>query len=241
MDRPNNFYDKYICDKFTIMPSTNWESLASEFICTVGSDINIRILSTKLSSQDLHGFKSWLQANPTTVVYELVQEEVYECTNLDLITYNGETNLIVNSGAIQPKLELKVLSNVSNVVKLLQEKVSVLENNTSSYIVTQNRLQLASTYAADSVTFKVDYASAFDNRGVDGYNPDLYNLILSNILVGKDNYNYNKMFSIILDYASWDQISWEQFDELVLLMDIQHNPPIEIPEEDYTEEEIPEI
>ena len=113
--------------------------------------------------------------------------------------------------------------------------------NINSYIITQNRLQLASTYAADSVTFKVDYASAFDNRSVDGYNPDLYNLILSNILVGKDNYDYNKMFSIILDYASWDQISWEQFDELVLLMDIQHNPPIEIPEEDYTEEEIPEI
>ena len=63
-----------------------------------------------------------------TVVYQLAQEDVYECTNLDLITYCGETNLIVNSGAIQPNLELKVLSNVSNVVKLLQEKVSVLEN-----------------------------------------------------------------------------------------------------------------
>ena len=48
--------------------------------------------------------------------------------NGKIITYSGETNLIVNSGAIQPKLELKVLSNVSNVVKLLQEKVSVLEN-----------------------------------------------------------------------------------------------------------------
>ena len=203
--------------------------------------IDIRILKSKLSTQDVAGFKQWLQANNVTVVYQLAKEEIYECTNLDLITYSGETNLIVNSGAIQPKLELKVLSNVSNVVKLLQEKVSVLENNTSSYIVTQNRLQLASTYAADSVTFKVDYASAFDNRSVDGYNPDLYNLILSNILVGKDNYDYDKMFSIILDYASWDQISWEQFDELVLLMDIQHNPPIEIPEEDYTEEEIPEI
>ena len=53
---------------------------------------------------------------------------MYECTNLDLITYSGETNLIVNSGAIQPKITLKVLSNVSNVVKLLQQKVSVLEN-----------------------------------------------------------------------------------------------------------------
>ena len=72
--------------------------------------------------------KQWLQSNPVTVAYQLAKEEVYECTNLDLITYSGETNLIVNSGAIQPKITLKVLSNVSNVVKLLQEKVSVLEN-----------------------------------------------------------------------------------------------------------------
>ena len=61
-------------------------------------------------------------------MYQLAQEEVYECTNLDLITYPNETNLIVNSGAIQPKITLKVLSNVSNVVKLLQEKVAILEN-----------------------------------------------------------------------------------------------------------------
>ena len=87
-----------------------------------------RVLRTKLSTQDVQGFKKWLQANPTTVVYQLAQEEVYECNNLDLITYQNETNLIVNSGAIQPKITLKVLSNVSNVVKLLQEKVSVLEN-----------------------------------------------------------------------------------------------------------------
>ena len=44
----------------------------------------------------------YLGKNNLTVVYQLAQEEVYECTNLDLITYNGETNLIVNSGAIQP-------------------------------------------------------------------------------------------------------------------------------------------
>lgn len=67
------------------------------------------------------------------------------------------------------------------------------------------------------------------------YNEDLYNLILNNILVGKDNYNYDKMFAMVLDYASWNQISWEQFDILVGLMDMQHNPPVE----DEVIEEIP--
>ena len=100
----------------------------SEGITIASDTLYCKIEKSKLSTQDVQGFKQWLQANPVTVVYQLAKEEVYECTNLDLITYSGETNLIVNSGAIQPKLKLKVLSNVSNVVKLLQEKVSVLEN-----------------------------------------------------------------------------------------------------------------
>ena len=86
------------------------------------------ILGADTNSVRVQKIKTWLQANPVTVVYQLAQEEVYECTNLDLITYQNETNLIVSSGAIQPRITLKVLSNVSNVVKLLQEKVSVLEN-----------------------------------------------------------------------------------------------------------------
>ena len=118
-----------ISDRFN---TTTWDiyNVASgeEFLINGSNGINVTILKTKLSTQDVDGFKAWLQANPVTVVYELAQEEVYECTNLDLITYQNETNLIISSGAIQPRITLKVLSNVSNVVKLLQEKVSILEN-----------------------------------------------------------------------------------------------------------------
>ena len=200
-------------------------------------NICIRISKTKLSTQDVAGFKQWLQANNVTVVYQLAEEKVYECTNIDLITYANETNYIVESGAIVPRTTLKVHNNISNIVSLLQKKVSLLESNMTKYMITQNRMQLSSTYSTDSVTFKVDYFSLCGDE--ENYDEDLYNLILNNILVGKDNYNYDKMFTIILDYASWNQISWEQFDILVGLMDIQHNPPIEeLPPEDVIEEDI---
>ena len=213
-----------ICDKFKY----NGDGSDTERI-NYTSSLYLNVLKSKLSTQDVQGFKKWLQANNVTVVYQLAQEKVYECTNIDLITYNRETNYIVESGAIAPKSILKVHNNISNVVSLLQKKVSLLESNMANYMITQNRMQLASTYSADSVTFKVDYALCSEEVE---YNEDLYNLILNNILVGKDNYNYDKMFNIILDYASWNQISWEQFDILVGLMDIQHNPPIEeIPNE----------
>lgn len=206
----------------------------------VNGNLYIRILKSKLPTQDVQGFKQWLQTNNVTVVYQLAQEKVYECTNIDLITYANETNYVVESGVLSPKTTLKVHSNISNVVSLLQKKVSLLESNMTKYMITQNRLQLSSTYSADSVTFKVDYTVCSENMSQENYDTDLYNLILNNILVGKDNYNYDHMFNIIMDYASWSQISWDQFDILVGLMDIQHNPPIEeIPTDDEIVEEMP--
>ena len=221
-----------IADKF---PSTSYADLAKkdyEFITNNTVNWFIKITPNKLITQDIQGFKQWLQTNNVTVVYQLAQEKVYECTNIDLITYNGETNYIVESGVLSPKTTLKVHNNISNVVSLLQKKVSLLESNITKYMITQNRLQLSSTYSADSVTFKVDYAVYSENRSQENYNTDLYNLILNNILVGKDNYDYDHMFNIIMDYASWSQISWDQFDILVGIMDLQHNPPIEPPIEE---------
>ena len=87
-----------------------------------------RILKSKLSTQDVAGFKAWLQANPTTVVYRLAEEKVYECTSLDLITYENETNFIVNTGTITPLSTLQVKNNIGNIVLELQQKVSNLEN-----------------------------------------------------------------------------------------------------------------
>ena len=231
-----------ICDRFKhyeLDYAGVWEY---EGVSSINSHYGIIIncQASKLSTQDVAGFKQWLQANNVTVVYQLAQEKVYECTNIDLITYANETNYIVESGVLSPKTTLKVHSNISNVVSLLQKKVSLLESNMTKYMITQNRLQLSSTHSADSVTFKVDYTVCSENMSQENYDTDLYNLILNNILVGKDNYNYDRMFNIIMDYASWSQISWDQFDILVGIMDIQHNPPIEeIPTDDEIVEEIP--
>lgn len=233
----NNVLIPAIMDKFTESTAIS-QDVEGFNLFGITNNTRIRISKTKLSTQDIEGFKAWLQANNVTVVYQLAQEKVYECTNIDLITYANETNYIVECGAIVPKTTLKVHNNISNVVSLLQKKVSLLESNITKYMITQNRMQLASTYSADSVTFKVDYALCSEET--EEYNEDLYNLILNNILVGKDNYDYDKMFTMILDYASWNQISWEQFDILVGLMDMQHNPPIEeIPTDDEIVEEIP--
>lgn len=113
-----------ICDKFNSKSISNSAGLSIGH-CTLFE----KYLSFATTAQStIEQWKSELQTNPVTVVYQLAEEKVYECTNIDLITYANETNYIVESGAIVPRTTLKVHNNISNVVKILQEKVSLLEN-----------------------------------------------------------------------------------------------------------------
>lgn len=120
----------------------------------VNGNLHFNILKSKLSSHSLDGVISWLQSNPTTVVYQLAQEEVYECTNIDLMTYSGETNYIINSGAISPKSLLKVHNNISNVVKILQEKVSLLEN---TFIAGLRSVLAGDMYSLATILYPEDF------------------------------------------------------------------------------------
>ena len=116
----------------------------------------ITINSTKLSTQDVQGFKQWLQANNVTVVYQLEEEKVYECTNIDLITYANETNYIVESGAIVPRTTLKVHNNISNVVSLLQKKVSLLEDK---FIQGLKQVLAGDMYSLAELLYPEDFVS----------------------------------------------------------------------------------
>ena len=216
-----NTSNKLICNLFTCSGVTTYGTDVED-TQIYDNSLYVRINTSK--AQDVAGFKAWLQSNNITVVYQLAQEKVYECTNIDLITYSGETNYIVESGAIVPRTTLKVHNNISNVVSLLQKKVSLLESNVTSYMITQNRLMLASRYNADTVSFKVDVASFSDTFE---YDNDLYELILNNILVGKDNYNREYIENLIIFYWMDFVISDEMYSTLFEIIEEQHNPKIE--------------
>ena len=151
MRKPNSLG---VCDKFAQIVDYTNKNLEGIYY---GSDINIRLSTSKLSTQDAQGFKKWLQANNVTLVYQLAEEKVYECTNIDLITYTNETNYVVESGVLSPKTTLKVHSNISNVVSLLQKKVSVLESN----ITAMFRAVLAGDYQTLAYSL---YPGDFNNR-----------------------------------------------------------------------------
>ena len=208
-----------MCDKFNSKPIPNSAGLSIGYCA-----LQEKYLSFATTTQStIEQWKSELQTNNVTVVYQLAEEKVYECTNIDLITYANETNFIVESGVLSPRTTLKVHSNISNVVSLLQKKVSLLESDITSYMITQNRLMLASRYNADTVSFKVDVATL---RNSFEYDNDLYELILNNILVGKDNYNREYIENLIIFYWMDFVISDEMHSTLFEIIEEQHNPKV---------------
>lgn len=192
---------------------------------------------------DVTELKQWLQANNVTVVYQLAEEKVYECTNIDLITYANETNYIVNSGVIVPKTTLKVHNNISNVVSLLQKKVSLLEAELYNYKVNQNLRQLRTSYRSDYANFGVatlnNYSVEPTSIAITPYGYDLFEIFKEVIAQGKDKYDRIELeeyidFYLMTFVFDFDMV-FELFDLLDANEDIIEDEPVE--EEPPTEEE----
>lgn len=143
-----------ICDRLTCISADDSYGKDLVGVASRGNLIRLRLDPSVVGGNDVPSMKSWLQTNPITVVYRLEQEEVYECTNIDLMTYNGETNYIINSGAISPKSLLKVHNNISNVVKILQEKVSLLE---STFIAGLKSVLSGDMYSLATILYPEDF------------------------------------------------------------------------------------
>ncbi|WP_349393296.1 hypothetical protein [Clostridium perfringens] len=83
------------------------------------SYIKISILKSKLTTQNVEGFKEWLKANPTEIVYQLATptvEIVENCVDIDLDTYQDKTYFSINN-TIPGSLDFKVPSNIASIVQ----------------------------------------------------------------------------------------------------------------------------
>ena len=134
--KASNTHDRHLCDRFIY--KGNAMSSMGDLECygaytSNPKSINIRILKSRLTTNDVSGFKTWLQANPTTVYYELVEPIVTELDEtLQLKSYDGTTH-ITSDNYLLPITSAKIPSNVQAVVsslitenKELTEEVSTL-------------------------------------------------------------------------------------------------------------------
>lgn len=236
-----------ISDKLIYVLPNNLVSNDSEGISISGSSnrILIRCLNSKLETQDVNGFKKWLQSNAITIIYQLAQEKVYEVSPLDLEAFENETMISFGSGVIAPKAEWKITSNAANVIKNQGKRLTRLENDFYKYTVAQNRMMLASRYSADRVDFKIDNTMRSVMAVKQDLDYDLFNLLKANIIVGIENYDRIDMEQKMDFYVNSGVIDWDMWDELYALIELQHNPPTEMtpidPGVNNTPEELPQI
>ncbi len=116
-----------ICNNFkTITEGISSEKEECVLVGAGTGNVYILINKNKLTSQDITGFKSWLKANPTTIVYQLATpttEVVENCVDIDLDTYQEKTYFnILNS--LPGTLDFKVPSNIGSVVQNMAKEVN---------------------------------------------------------------------------------------------------------------------
>ncbi|MGU9187280.1 BppU family phage baseplate upper protein [Clostridium perfringens] len=103
-----------------------FQNMDSEGLAVTQYGVYIKILKSKLSTQDTEGFKAWLKANTTTIYFARatpVTEIVENCVDIDLDTYQEKTYFnILNS--LPGTLDFKVPSNIGSVVQNMAKEVN---------------------------------------------------------------------------------------------------------------------
>lgn len=104
----------------------------SESISFNVSKVSIRVLKSKLSEESVTGFKQWLQNNPITLYYELIEPIIIKHNkNMNLKTFDGTTHM-TSDNYLQPTISCKVPSNVQAVVMSLKEENEALNDQVST-------------------------------------------------------------------------------------------------------------
>lgn len=115
---------KAICDSFI------WEHSLNDYehIWVGNNNFGVHILKSKLSTQDVNGFKAWLQINPVLVKYQTAKPQFIPLPNSQQIkinTFLNKTHIFSETEAgVNPTLKIAV----DRINKLSREAVEKAEN-----------------------------------------------------------------------------------------------------------------
>ncbi len=140
-----------LCDKFLVNKDADitWNT---DIECLSNADfIQLRILKSKLETQDIEGFKKWLSQNPITVYHELAKpvETKISDTKLSLDTYNALTYVFSNN-TVSPNIKLKVASNLGSIIQQNSKSINDIYKLIDEVIIPQ-----LTTNSADIQVLKI--------------------------------------------------------------------------------------
>ena len=120
-----------MCDKF-IYNTSIWGVDTEGCRISNNGSIQINISKSKLETQDVAGFKKWLQSNPVTVVYQLATPTTEDIevspTDNPLTSYTPSTTLTTNNN-IKGNISADMPTNLSGVITQQASLIAQLEDN----------------------------------------------------------------------------------------------------------------
>lgn len=197
--------------------------------------VYFRILKSKLSSQNVAGFKEWLSQNPFTIQYQLKTESVKTVDLSDNVVYSyGSTthySCSSEEGSLVPTLSVKVPTDVQATIAQQRNTIQALESENEAL---KDGLIEANQYRADgdmdllSNQWDIDFRLFEIEMVLDVPMMATFKLketdIMSRFLQAKTlilggRYERSKMEYQLKRYLEAGQLTQEEYDELISLMD----------------------
>ena len=120
-----------LCNKFSYIKNMQGNDLMG---ISYTNTLDIQLDKSNLSTQDLTGFKTWLNKNPITVVYQLAtptEEDIPQelLTQLkQLQTYSGETNISFEASDVYPTIDLEYIKDTKKYIESKTDLNAFVEN-----------------------------------------------------------------------------------------------------------------
>ncbi|NFG26000.1 hypothetical protein FC777_02445 [Clostridium botulinum] len=130
----NGQYISVISDKFIMSKIDDYRVVDLESI-SCGVAIAIRINRNKLETPDVVGFKKWLQANPTTVYYQLAEPKIEKLTIKDTLQTFQDGYIQLNN-AITPTAQLEYSTNLPSALSGLTQITDKLVDDVTNVEIT---------------------------------------------------------------------------------------------------------
>lgn len=228
-----------VCDKFgTYLSASELNNIVGEGVALNSTIVFIRIEKSKLTTENVNGFKQWLSQNPITVQYQLATESIKTVDLIPSGTHPSTTPYCWKDGHIQlsssgllPNLEYSVVTSragqisqnaamiVKNDKRIFDLEILLaggLVNTTYQALTLQNQVETGLSKVSLSSEKEPDYL--------------LYHMIMK--LIEEKAYKLDDLAEKVSVFYLYEKLSDEQFETIYSeLYPFVEEEYIELPED----------
>lgn len=228
-------FSKTLNDKFINGDMSKTDILNYIYAPGSSNGLVVTVDKTKLETVDITGFKKWLSQNPITVQYQLATESIKTVDLSDNVVYSyGSTthySCSSEEGSLVPTLSVKVPTDVQATIAQQRNTIQALESENEALkdgLIEANQYRVDGDMDLLSNQWDIDFRLFEIEMVLDVPMMATFKLketdIMSRFLQAKTlilggRYERSKMEYQLKRYLEAGQLTQEEYDELISLMD----------------------